>query len=177
MLVSAAQASAQAEPNLDRAFEGVGLGLAAASEIAGSDVIVVDESLIKAFDAWDKWVEKHPEFEAQGQGPSHADQVHAWLSKGLIPGQMDKDTGSKLSKLDGAYGKLKSQSDEAKKIKEDKDNQDKEDKVKEDKSQNDKSKSEASSGSASDESRRDDIKSSDSGDEDGTSSQPKGKDD
>jgi hypothetical protein len=141
VLVSAAQASAQAGPSLDRAFEGVGVGLAAASEVSQGDVIVVDESLIKAFDAWDRWIEKHPE--VKGNGPSNAADVQEALRNGLVPGQIDKETGSKLSHLNGVYGKLKSESDEAKKVKENKGKGN-------DKDKEDKSKSEASSGDPAD---------------------------
>jgi hypothetical protein len=143
VLVSAAQASAQAGPSLERAFEGIGLGLAAASEIAASDVIVVDDSLISALGAFDAWFAKHGDEgtsnrQGDGQGPVNAQNVHEMLLDAGVPGQLNQASGSKLSQLDGVYGKLKSESDQAKKLKDDK--------SQDDKSQDDKSKSEASAG-------------------------------
>jgi hypothetical protein len=125
VLVSAAQASAQPAPDLDRAVEGVALGLAAAAEFDGDgDVIVLDEGLIRSLEAIDAWFDKHDgtsNRQGQGQGPENAQAVHEMLLDGQIPGQLDKDTGSKLSELSGAYELLKGKSDEAKAAKDAKD--------------------------------------------------------
>ena len=120
VMASAAQASAQPAPDLERAFEGVALGLAAASDLTGDGVIVLDESLIEALGVYDAWVAKHEGSNRQGtgQGPVNAQAVHAALLDGEIPGQLKKDTGSKLSALADVYEVLKGKSDEAKEAKE-----------------------------------------------------------
>ncbi len=147
VLVSAAQASAQAVPALDRALDGVALGLAAAAEVVGDgDVVVVDEGLIEALGVYDAWVAKHLESNRQGigQGPTNAQAVHEALLAGEIPGQLKQDTDSKLSKLSPLYENLKGKSDVAKANKEakEKSNNGKSD----DKSQKDKDSSESSKG-------------------------------
>lgn len=117
VLASAAQASAQPAPDLDRAVEGVALGLAAASELAGDgDVIVLDEGLVEALGVYDAWLAKHEDSNRQGegQGPVNAQEVHEALLEREVPGQLKKDTGSKLSELSTAYETLKGKSDEAK---------------------------------------------------------------
>jgi hypothetical protein len=120
VLVSAAQASAQPAPSIDRAVEGVALGLAAASEVAGDgDVIVLDEGLIKSLAAIDAWFARHTD--SNGQGPLNAKQVHEYLLDDQIPGQMRQNSGSKLSALADAYEVLKGKSDEAKQAKDAKD--------------------------------------------------------
>lgn len=124
VLVSAAQASAQAVPALDRAVDGVALGLSAAAELVGDgDVVVLDEGLIEALGVYDAWKTKHLDSNRQGigQGPANAQAVHEALLAGEIPGQLKKDTDSKLSKLSPLYEKLKGKSDEAKAAKEAKD--------------------------------------------------------
>ncbi len=119
VLASAAQASAQPAPDLDRAFEGVALGLAAASELAGEgDVIVADEGLIRALAAIEEWFTKHDDSNRPGQGPANAVDVHRYLLDGEIPGQMKKDSGSKISGLSTVYETLKGKSEDAKAAKE-----------------------------------------------------------
>ena len=118
VLASAAQASAQPVPNIDRAVEGVALGLAAASEVVGDgDVVVLDESLIEALGVYDAWVAKHEDSNRQGQGPENAQAVHEALLEREVPGQLKKDSGSKLSALADAYEMLKGKSDQAKEAK------------------------------------------------------------
>jgi len=120
VLASAAQASAQPVPNIDRAVEGVALGLAAASEVVGDgDVVVLDESLIEALGVYDAWVAKHEDSnrQGQGQGPENAQAVHEALLEREVPGQLKKDSGSKLSALADAYEMLKGKSDQAKEAK------------------------------------------------------------
>lgn len=118
VLVSAAQASAQPVPALDRAVDGVALGLAAASELAGDgDFVVLDEGLIDALRVYDDWVEKHEakgKRQGVGQGPINAQQVHDDLLAGEIPGQLKKDANSKLSGLSTVYESLRGKSEEAK---------------------------------------------------------------
>ncbi len=146
VLASAAQASAQPESGINRAIEGVAIGLAAASEVAGEgDVIVVDENLIDAWGVYDVWSAKHA---AAGrtmgeQGPANAQEVHEALLARGVPGQLKKQD-SKLSGLSGVYEMLKGKSDEAKQAKEDKvkSNSGKSD----GKSQADKNKSESAKG-------------------------------
>ena len=155
VLATAAQASAQPAADLDRAFEGVALGLAAASVVEG-DVIVVDESLIEALDVYEAWAAKHEDSNRQGdgQGPINAQAVHERLLEREVPGQLKKDSGSKLSALSGMYEVLKGNSEEAKAAKDakEKSNNGKSDdkKSKDEKSNNgksdDKSSSEASRG-------------------------------
>ena len=151
VLASAAQASAQPAPDLDRAFEGVALGLAAATDVAGDgDVIVLDESLIEALGVYDAWVAKHEDSNRQGegQGPMNAQAVHEALLDDEIPGQLKKDTGSKLSAFADAYEALKGKSDEAKAAKDakDKSNNGKSDDKSNNGKSDDKSSSEASRG-------------------------------
>ena len=107
VLATAAQATAQTAPDLDRAFEGVALGLAAASELDG-DVIVLDEGLIEALGVYDAWLAKHEDSNRQGegQGPKNAQAVHEALLEREVPGQLKKDTGSKLSELSTVYETL-----------------------------------------------------------------------
>ena len=152
VLASAAQASAQPAPDLDRAFEGVALGLAAATDLAGDgDVIVVSEGLIKAMDVLQAWEDKAKgNRQGDGQGPANAITVHEYLLEGEIPGQLKKDSGSKLSALSGIYENLKGKSDEAKVAKEDreKSNNGKSD----DKSNNGKSDDKSNNGKSDDKS-------------------------
>ncbi len=153
VLVSAAQASAQPAPNFDRAVEGVALGLTAASELAGDgDTIVVDEGLIEALGVYDAWVAKHENSNRQGegQGPANAQEVHEALLEREVPGQLKKDTGSKLSELSSLYETLKGKSDEAKAAKDakDKSNNGKSD----DKSNNGKSDDKSNNGKSDDKS-------------------------
>ena len=117
VLVSAAQASAQPVSALDRALDGVALGLTAVAEVVGDgDVVVVDEGLIEALGVYDAWVAKHLDSNRQGegQGPINAQEVHERLLEREVPGQLKKDSGSKLSKLSPLYETLKGKSDEAK---------------------------------------------------------------
>ena len=155
VLVSAAQASAQPVPDFDRALEGVALGLAAAAEVTGDgDVIVLDESLIKSLAVLDELVAKYTDedSDAQGRGPVTAQFVHETLLAGEIPGQLAKESGSKVSELAGAYDLLKGKSDEAKAAKDakDKSNNGKSD----DKSNNGKSEGKSQSDKDSSESSR-----------------------
>jgi hypothetical protein len=123
VLVSAAQASAQPDTGLSLALEGVGRGLEAAAEVAGEgDLVVVDEAIIEALGVYDAWMAKHDDSNRQGegQGPVNAQAVHEGLLEREVPGQLKKDTGSKLSGLSSVYDVLKGKSDEAKKIKEEK---------------------------------------------------------
>jgi len=151
VLLSAAQASAQPAPSIDRAVEGVALGLAAASEVAGDgDVIVLDEGLITALGVFDAWQLKHADAGRviRGQGPENAQDVHTALLAEEIPGQMKKVSGSKLSALADAYEVLKGKSDEAKQAKDakDKSNNGKSDDKSDNGKSDDKSSSEASRG-------------------------------
>lgn len=152
VLVSAAQASALPAPDFDRAVEGVALGLAAAAEVTGDgDVIVADESLIEALGVYDAWAAKHEAAGRviQGQGPMKAQAVHEALLAEEIPGQLAKESGSKLSELAGAYAVLKGKSDEAKAAKDAKDAKDKSNNGKsDDKSNNGKSDDESSTESS-----------------------------
>lgn len=118
---SAAQASAQSPSHLDRAIEGVAIGLQAVSGLIESQggVVVVDDALDKALGVYDAWMAKH-EFsnrQGHGQGPMRAQEVHEALLAGEIPGQIGKSDDSKLAHLDGVYGQLKKQSDDAIKAK------------------------------------------------------------
>lgn len=151
VLASAAQASAQPAPDLDRALEGVSLGLAAASEFSGDgDVIVLDESLIEALGVYDAWLAKHElsNRQGKGQGPINAQAVHEALLEGEVPGHLVKDSGSKLSELDGLYELMKGKSDEAKAAKaaKEKSNNGKSDGKSDNGRSDDKSSSEASRG-------------------------------
>jgi hypothetical protein len=155
VLVSAAQASAQPVADFDRALDGVALGLAAAAEVTGdSDVIVLDESLIVALGVYDAWLAKHEEAGRviRGEGPVNAQAVHEALLAEEIPGQLVKESGSKLSELAGAYDVLRGKSDEAKAAKDakDKSNNGKSD----DKSNNGKSEGKSQSDKDSSESSR-----------------------
>ena len=118
VLVSAAQASAQPDTGLGLAREGVARGLDAAAEVAGEgDVVVVDEGLIKSLEAINAWFDKHDgssNRHGQGQGPVNAQAVHEALLDDEIPGQLKKDSDSKLSALSTVYETLKGKSDEAK---------------------------------------------------------------
>ena len=118
VLGSAAQASAQPDTGLGLALEGVARGLDAAAEVAGEgDVVVVDEGLIKSLEAINAWFEKHDgtsNRQGQGQGPVNAQAVHEALLNDEIPGQLKKDSDSKLSALSTVYETLKGKSDEAK---------------------------------------------------------------
>ena len=126
ILVSAAQASAQAPPALERALQGVGIGLNAAAEVLGDgDVVVFSEDLRLAFDAYDAWLERHFESDdykrrGLGQGPVHAARVQQALANDDLPSQIDKVNGSKLGELAGVYEQLKGKSDVAKAAKENK---------------------------------------------------------
>jgi hypothetical protein len=147
VLASAAQASAQPDTGLSLALEGVGRGLEAAAAVAGEgDVVVVDEDLIEAFGVYDAWLAKHQDSNRQGegQGPANAQAVHEGLLERDVPGQLKKDTNSKLSELSTVYDVLKGKSDQAKKIKEDKDKSN--NGKSEGKAQNDKDKSESARG-------------------------------
>lgn len=122
VLATAAQASAQPESGINRAIDGVAIGLAAASEVAGEgDVIVVDESLIDALGVYGTWFARHKDSNRQGegQGPMNAHNVHEALLAEGVPGQLKKQD-SKLAELSGVYEMLKGKSDQAKQAKEDK---------------------------------------------------------
>ena len=122
---SAAQASAQSPSHLDRAIEGVAIGLEAVSGLIENQggVVVIDDALEEALGVYDAWLAKHELSNRQGngQGPVRAQEVHEALLAGEIPGQIGKSDDSKLGKLDGVYGQLKKQSDDAVKIKAEKD--------------------------------------------------------
>lgn len=123
---SAAQASAQSPSRMDRAAEGVAIGLQAVTDlIASTDgVITLDEELVEAMDVYENWVDKHlsSNREGKGQGPIRAQEVHKALLAGEIPGQIGAGDGAKLEHLDGVYGQLKKQSDDAIKVKKAKSN-------------------------------------------------------
>lgn len=118
---SAAQASAQSPSHLDRAIEGVAIGLQAVSGLIENEggVVIVDDELSEALDVYEAWWAKHQLSNRQGdgQGPERAQEVHRALLAGEIPGQISESDVSKLGKLDGVYGQLKKQSDDATKIK------------------------------------------------------------
>lgn len=123
---SAAQASAQIPSRLDKAVEGVAIGLQAVSDLISvtDDLITIDDGLEEALAVYDAWVAKH-EFsnrQGHGQGPVRAKEVHEALLAGEIPGQIGSEDGSKLKHLEGVYGQLKKQSDDAIKVKEEKSN-------------------------------------------------------
>ncbi len=125
ILVSAAQASAQAPPALERALQGVGLGLDAAAEVLGDgDVLEVDQALLDAFGAYGAWYDRHfaPDSKRQGlgQGPVQAARVQQALANDDLPSELDKVNGSKLGELAGVYEQLKGKSDVAKAAKENK---------------------------------------------------------
>ena len=123
---SAAQASAQSPSHLDRAIEGVAIGLEAVSGLIENQggVVVIDDALEEALGVYDAWLAKHELSNRQGngQGPVRAQEVHEALLAGEIPGQIGKSDDSKLGKLDGVYGQLKKQSDDAIKVKKSKSN-------------------------------------------------------
>lgn len=123
---SAAQASAQIPSRLDKAVEGVAIGLQAVTDLISTsdDVITIDEGLEEALDVYEAWVDKHLSSNRQGhgQGPIRAQEVHEALLAGEVPGQIGSDDGAKLKHLEGVYGQLKKQSDDAIKVKQQKSN-------------------------------------------------------
>ena len=123
---SAAQASAQSFSPLDRAVAGVAIGLQAVNDLIVSPdgVVTLDEELVEAIGVYDAWLAKHELSNRQGhgQGPVRAQEVHEALLAGEIPGQIGSEDGTKLDHLEGVYGQLKKQSDDAIKVKKEKSN-------------------------------------------------------
>lgn len=113
IVLTASQAGAQVDP-LTVAQAGVQAGSAAFDEIVDADGgVVAGPGIEQATAAIDDWFARHENSKrkGKGQGPVRAQEVHAALAAGEIPGQINRGSNERLTGLARAYENLLARAD------------------------------------------------------------------